>query len=130
MSGFWSSWWAFAFMLAPFVISLSGVAMTIYIAHSRNFEVMIANLQNSLWVTQQVPIFGTSSLKSRCYLLGTISGAMLYPRISVRLGAFDEEDLRNFPIDLRRRLLVAAWLVIIGSAWLFIGLGLIKLFAE
>ncbi|UVL60840.1 hypothetical protein LOY54_22900 [Pseudomonas sp. B21-032] len=127
MSSFWSSWWAFAFMLTPFVMGITGVAMETYIARSRDFDLIIASLPNSLWLKQQIPFWGTTRLKSRCYLLSTICGAMLYPKLCIRLGMMDAEDLRNFPPRLRRRLLIASWLIIIGSAWLFIGVGLIKL---
>ena len=127
MSNFWSSWWAFAFMLTPFVMGITGVAMETYIARSRDFDLIIASLPNSLWLKQQIPFWGTTRLKSRCYLLSTICGAMLYPKLCIRLGMMDAEDLRNFPPRLRRRLLIASWLIIIGSAWMFIGVGLIKL---
>ncbi|UVL55553.1 hypothetical protein [Pseudomonas sp. B21-035] len=127
MSNFWSSWWAFAFMLTPFVMGIAGVAMETYIARSRDFDLVIASLPNSVWLKQQIPFWGTTRLKSRCYLLSTICGAMLYPKLSIRLGMMDAEDLRNFPPRLRRRLLIASWLIIIGSVWMFIGVGLIKL---
>ncbi|MNJ38157.1 hypothetical protein D3C77_329980 [compost metagenome] len=130
-SDFYFSWHPglrFTFLFAPFVISLSGVAMSTYMAWSRDFELMIASLQNCLWIKQQVPFFGVTRLKSRCYLLGTVCGALLYPKVSVRLGMFDAEDLRNFPPRLRKRLLVATWLIIIGCAWLAIGYASIKLF--
>ncbi|MGE8392702.1 MAG: hypothetical protein ACN6QI_09130 [Pseudomonas sp.] len=118
---------AIAFGFAPFVILLSGVVMETYIARSRDFDLVIASLPNSLWLKQQIPFWGTTRLKSRCYLLSTICGAMLYPKLCIRLGMMDAEDLRNFPPRLRRRLLIASWLIIIGSAWMFIGVGLIKL---
>ncbi|MGE8392704.1 MAG: hypothetical protein ACN6QI_09140 [Pseudomonas sp.] len=127
MSSFWNSWWAFAFMLTPFLMGIAGVAMETYIARSRDFDLVIASLPNSLWLKQQIPFWGTTRLKSRCYLLSTICGAMLYPKLCIRLGMMDAEDLRNFPPRLRRRLLIASWLIIIGSAWMFIGVGLIKL---
>ncbi|MGF6590968.1 hypothetical protein [Pseudomonas sp. 2835] len=127
MSSFWNSWWAFAFMLTPFVMGIAGVAMETYIARSRDFDLIIASLPNSLWLKQQIPFWGTTRLKSRCYLLSTICGAMLYPKLCIRLGMMDAEDLRNFPPRLRRRLLIASWLIIVGSAWMFIGVGLIKL---
>lgn len=114
--------------VSPFVIGLSGAAINTYIARSSDFDLMIASLQNCLWVKQQVLFFGTKSLKSRCYLLSTICGAFLYPKISVRLGMFDAEDLRNFPPRLRRRLLVASWLVIVGFVWMMTAAVLIKLF--
>lgn len=127
MSDFWNSWWAFAFMLSPFVIGLSGIAMSTWMARSRDFDIIIASLQNSLWLKQQIPFWGTTSLKSRCYLLSTISGAMFYPKTCIRLGMMDAQDLRNFPKRLRRRIQLASWLVIIGSAWLAVGVVLIKL---
>ncbi|WP_038998769.1 MULTISPECIES: hypothetical protein [Pseudomonas] len=87
---------AIAFGFAPFVISLSGVAMETYIARSRDFDLIIASLPNSLWLKQQIPFWGTTRLKSRCYLLSTICGAMLYPKLCIRLGMMDAEDLRTF----------------------------------
>ncbi|ROL71689.1 hypothetical protein [Pseudomonas vranovensis] len=101
--------------------------METYIARSRDFDLVIASLPNSLWLKQQIPFWGTTRLRSRCYLLSTICGAMLYPKLCIRLGMMDAEDLRNFPPRLRRRLLIASWLIIIGSVWMFIGVGLIKL---
>ncbi|WP_128323813.1 hypothetical protein [Pseudomonas alkylphenolica] len=115
------------FGLAPFVIVLSGIALNAYTARSRDFDLIIASLPNSLWLKQQIPFWGTSSLKSRCYLLSSISGAMLYPKFCIRLGMMDAEDLRNFPQRLRRRIQLICWLVMIGSAWFAIGLALIQL---
>ncbi|MNJ38158.1 hypothetical protein D3C77_329990 [compost metagenome] len=115
------------FGLAPFVIGLSGIALNAYTARSRDFDLIIASLQNSLWLKQQIPFWGTTSLKSRCYLLSAISGAMLYPKLCIRLGVMDAEDLRNFPQRLRRRILLICWLVMIGSVWLALGLVLMKL---
>ncbi|UVL60839.1 hypothetical protein LOY54_22895 [Pseudomonas sp. B21-032] len=103
---------AIAFGFAPFVILLFGVAMETYIARSRDFDLVIASLPNSLWLKQQIPFWGTTRLKSRCYLLSTICGAMLYPKLCIRLRMMDAEDLRNFPPRLRRRLLIASWLII------------------
>ncbi|PSS57491.1 hypothetical protein [Pseudomonas sp. BBP2017] len=123
----WHPGLRFAFLFTPFAIAMIGVAMETYIAHSRDFDTIIASLPNSLWLKQQLPFWGTTRLKSRCYLLGTISGAMLYPKLCVRLGMMDAEDLRNFPQRLRRRLLVTSWLMIIGCAWLAIGYASIKL---
>ncbi|UVL60841.1 hypothetical protein LOY54_22905 [Pseudomonas sp. B21-032] len=126
----WHPGLRFAFLFTPFVIMMSGVAMSTYLALSRNFETMIASLQKSFWLQQQMPFWGTTGWRSRCYLLSTISGALLYPKLSVRSGMMDAEELRNFPRYLRRRMLVASWLTIIGSAWLFIGVALIKLLVQ
>ncbi len=127
MSGFWSSWWAFAFMLAPFVIGLSGVAMNTYMACTCDFDNIIASLPNSGRGKYQMPLWRATSFKSRWYLLAGIGGVMAFPKLSIRLGVIDAEDMRNFPPRLRRRLSVTAWLVNIACVWLAIGVALIKL---
>jgi len=52
---------------------------------------------------------------------------MLYPQFGIRRGLLNADEVRNFPPGLKRRMVISAWLVIIGSAWLFLGVGLIKL---
>ncbi|MEG0858508.1 MAG: hypothetical protein RSD81_05470 [Pseudomonas sp.] len=118
---------AIAFGLAPFVIAMSGVAMNTYMACSRDFDLIISSLPNTGRLPQRMPFWGATDFKSRWYLLAAIAGVMIYPKRCIRLGVVDAEDLRNFPPRLRRRLLVTAWLVNIGSVWLAIGVALIKL---
>ncbi|MEG1251465.1 MAG: hypothetical protein RSE37_22720, partial [Citrobacter sp.] len=102
------------FALLPFVITFSGIVMEVWMARSRDFDLIIASQPNSVWLQQQVLFWGTTRLKSRCFVLSTFSGAVLYPKLCVRLGMVDAEDLRNFPPRLRRRLLISSWLIIIG----------------
>ena len=118
---------AIAFGLAPFVIGLSGVVMNTYMACTRDFDNIVASLPNSGRGKYQMPFWGATSFRSRWYLLAAIGGVMVFPKLSIRLGAIDAEDLRNFPPRLRRRLLVTAWLINIGCVWLAIGVALIKL---
>lgn len=125
----WHPGFRFAFLFVPFVIVMFGVAMETYIARSRNFDIIIASLPNSLWLKMQLPYWGTTRLKSRCYLLSTICGAMLYPKLCIRMGMMDAEDLGNFPQKLRRLLLVSSWMMISGCVWLALGFAYIKLFS-
>ncbi|MFK0090466.1 hypothetical protein ACIQUS_24625 [Pseudomonas sp. NPDC090755] len=118
---------AIAFGLAPFVIGLSGVAMSIYIACSRDFDLMLSSLPKSNWLNQQILFWGTERLKSRYYLVNTICAAMLYPPFGIKRGLIDAEEVRDFPRSLRCRMVASAVLVIIGAIWLAIGLALIKL---
>ena len=114
------------FLLAPFVISMPGVAIGVYIACSRHFDSMLAAFPKSAWARQQ-DILGTTSLASRCYLVGTLSGTLLFPQYLIRKGTIDADDVRNFPPSLRRLMLVSSWLVIVGTTWLFLAVGLLKL---
>ncbi|EXF45391.1 hypothetical protein BAY1663_02160 [Pseudomonas sp. BAY1663] len=115
-----------AFLLAPFVIALSGVAIGVFIACSRHFDTMLLALSNSAWARQQ-DILGTTSLASRFYLVGTLSGALFFSAFNVRKGVLDADDVRNFPPSLRRLMAVSTWLGFVGMAWLFLSIGLLKL---
>ena len=126
MTDFWNSWWAFAFMLTPFVIGLSGVAIGVYIACSRHFNIMLSALPNSAWAKQQ-HILGTRNLTSRFYLVGSLSGALLLSDFNIRKGVLDADDVSNFPPPLRRLMTLSTKLACIGMAWLCLAVGLLKL---
>lgn len=126
MTDFWDSWWAFAFMLTPFVIGLSGVAIGIFIACSRHFDTMLSALPNSAWAKQQ-HILGTKNFSSRCYLVSTLSGALLLSDFNIRKGVLDANDVSNFPPPLRRLMTLSTKLACVGMAWLCLAVGLLKL---
>ncbi|MBT1121250.1 hypothetical protein ACYCFL_17560 [Stutzerimonas nitrititolerans] len=115
-----------ACLLSPFVISFFGMAIGVYIACSRHFEVMLAAFSSSAWA-QQSRILGTTSLASRCYLVSSLSGALIFPQYLVRKGVLNADDVRNFPPALRRLMVISAWLVCLGMAWLFLFMALLKL---
>jgi len=127
MNEFWNSWWAFSFMLSPFLVSLSGIALGIYIACSRDFKGILVAFSNSELPKRTSLILGSQDLISRCYLVNSIGGALLLLDRSIRRGLLDREDMRNFPPALRRRLLISTWMVIVGMAWLGLMLTLLKL---
>ncbi|SPO66352.1 hypothetical protein [Pseudomonas sp. JV241A] len=127
MSGFWYSWWAVAFMVTPFILALIGLMMSIQITCGRDFNVMLSALPNSLRLQNQTPNSGNASLRSRWYLVNTVSGAMLYPRFCIRKGLFDAGELQEFPASLKRKMIISSWLSIVGFAWLMTGAGLLKL---
>lgn len=127
MNEFWNSWWAFSFMLSPFLVSLSGIALGIYIACSRDFKGILTALSNSELPKRTSLILGSQDLISHCYLVSSIGGALLLPDRSIRRGLLDREDMRNFLPALRRRLLISTWMVIVGMAWLGLMLALLKL---
>ncbi|WP_217474743.1 ABZJ_00895 family protein [Stutzerimonas stutzeri] len=52
MTEFWNSWWAFAFMLAPFVIGFSGMLMILLMAY-RNLDMLLRTFPNSEYVLRQ-----------------------------------------------------------------------------
>jgi hypothetical protein len=122
----WHPGLAFAFMLAPFVVGLSGVVITVYMA-CRNLDEMQAAFSNSSHIKNQMSIWAGVDLSSRCMQVGAISGAMLWSRFFIRRGELDPDEVRNFPPRLKRRILLSAWLLVIGMAWLFLAVALFKL---
>ncbi|MNJ66276.1 hypothetical protein D3C77_623380 [compost metagenome] len=88
---------------------------------------MLASLRRSRWLNQQIQNWGTVSLTSRWHVVGTIRGAMLYPSFGVRRGLLDADEVRCFPLPLRRRMVMSAWLSITGFVWMMLAVGLLKL---
>ncbi|MNE64673.1 hypothetical protein D3C80_1600960 [compost metagenome] len=104
MTDFWSSWWAFAFMMTPFALCFSGVALSMYIAFGRDFDVMLARFEGSNWLKQQIPIWGTRHIPSRFYLVNTLCAAMLHPPFGIKRGLIDADEVRKFPRYLKCRM--------------------------
>ncbi|MBK3867115.1 hypothetical protein GFL09_05315 [Pseudomonas stutzeri] len=113
-------------MLTPFVIGLSGVAIGVYIACNRHFNIMLSALPNSAWAKQQ-HILGTRNFTSRFYLVGSLSGALLLSDFNVRKGVLDANDVSNFPPPLRRLMILSTKLACVGMAWLCLAVGLLEL---
>ncbi|MNF76057.1 hypothetical protein D3C85_745570 [compost metagenome] len=126
MTEFWSSWWAFAFILAPFITSLSGLAIVAYTAHY-DLEKMKAVFPSSLYIANTIRRSAGFSFTSRVMQVCTIAGAVIWPTSLIRLGELDPDELRNFPACLKRRLTISVALIFTGMAWLFLAVGLIKL---
>ncbi len=126
MSTFWNSWWAFAFMLAPFVIALSGVFMFLFMAY-RNLETLLSLFPNSTYVKRQKLLWGGNGLRSRFMLTSSLAAVALWPNGHIKRGELDEDEVRNLPNPIKRRMVVAWWLCAVGMAWLFLAVGLLKL---
>lgn len=125
MSSFWSSGWAFVFMGVPFVCCLIGLIMSVFLARGKCYCQVIGALPKSVWVEQQRRYFDEASFKCRWHLVNTISGAFLYPSYVVRKGLFEEEEIKRFPHDLRRFMVVSAWLSLVGFLWLVLAIWLL-----
>lgn len=127
MSSFWNSWWAFAFMMIPFLLCMTGIAIDTHIACSRHFNVMLDSFQKSRWLHQQTQLWGTTSLKSRALIVSSMSTALIYPQLGIRRGVINADEIRRFPAYLKRRMVIASWLTIVGFTWVMIGVGWMRL---
>ncbi|OEC35686.1 hypothetical protein SAMN05216600_104222 [Pseudomonas cuatrocienegasensis] len=115
-----------ACLLAPFVISLSGVFIIIVMGF-RNLDVILATFPNSEYVKRQKVMWGGSSLPSRFILTSSLAAVALWPNNYIKRGELDENEVKKLPNSIKRRMIVAWWLCVIGMAWLFLLIGLLKL---
>ena len=129
--GMWFDSWPLdvqiACLLSPFVILLSGAAVLAYTTH-RHYERILAAFPNSPGVNNYNRIWAGSSFRSRCMQVSSTAGfVLLLTKINIRRGHLSPEDLSNFPPDIRRLMLISGSLLLVGSAWLFLLVGLLKL---
>lgn len=113
-------------MLAPFVIGLSGVLMILVMAY-RNLDTILATFPNSEYVKRQKLLWGGRDLPSRFILTSSLAAVALWPKGHIRRAELDEDEVRNLPLAIKRRMVVAWWLCAVGMAWLFLAVGLLKL---
>lgn len=125
MSGFWHSWWAFAFLLVPLVIGLSGMAVLAYITY-RYYDRIITAFPNSRGVRTYNRLWSGFGFSSRCSQVANTASFVLWPKIQVRRGELDPEEVRNFPAEIKRLMAISACLISIGGVWFLLAVGLLK----
>lgn len=102
----------------PFLIMMTGIAMTLHIAASRHFGVMCRAFGRSSGMDEEIRAWGTNTLKSRVFIVAAMSTAAVWPSLGIRRGWLDPTDAREFPAYLGRRMRVAISCVYIGLCWL------------
>lgn len=75
-------------------------------------DLMLDHLKNSKAVTMRAPLrhFG---VWGNLLLVGGISGLVTFPKLHIRIGLLNEEDLRSLPTFIKRKLAVLQWSLII-----------------
>jgi hypothetical protein len=66
-------------------------------------------LLEELSVSYESNFFLNSGPLGRLFVLGGITGLMISPRLYLRDGGASADDLKNFPVDLKRKLIVLHW---------------------
>ena len=129
MTEFWNSWWAFAFMLAPFAIGFSGLLMILVMAY-QNLDTILRTFPDSGYVIRQKMLWGDSGLYSRFVLTSSLAAVALFPKGHINRGDLLESELRNLPHFIKQRMVAAWWLCFAGMAWLLLAVGRLKLTAD
>lgn len=126
MIEFWNSWWAFIFILSPFLIGMAGIAIFAYLSY-RHFDRVILAFPNSLFVQNSARFSIGTNFKLRYFQITRISGLVTWPGFFIRRNELDIEDLKRLPPSISLLLKIGWWLCIIASIWLLLAVGLLKL---
>lgn len=67
------------------------------------------------------PPYLPSGLRGKITRMGSIAGIFLYARFFIRKGVVSQQDIDNFPADLRRKILAWSWstLALLGAMAVF-----------
>ena len=60
-------------------------------------------------------------------LISSVSALFMWPKYFMRKGLLDVQDNHSFPVGLRRKIMISAWLNLIGFVWLVLAGGAVKI---
>ena len=93
--------------LVYFASMLAWIGAAMYLAYTK-MDLMLAHMKNSPIVMIRRFLIH-AGLWGRMHVFGVIMGMMVMPGMALRRGAVSAEDLKNFPADLKRKLIVMQW---------------------
>ncbi|CAI8910689.1 Transmembrane protein [Pseudomonas sp. IT-P171] len=93
--------------LIDFAGALISIGISLHLAYTK-MDVMLNHLQNCPAVMIRAPLRNAGPW-GNMLLLGAIMGVMTTPKLYLRDGGANAEDLKNFPADLKRKLIVLQW---------------------
>ncbi|WP_392888058.1 hypothetical protein ACF6ZU_25270 [Pseudomonas migulae] len=93
--------------LIDFIGAFISIGISLHLAYTK-MDVMLNHLKNCPAVMIRAP-FRNGGPWGNMFLLGAIMGVMTTPRLYLRDGGACAEDLKNFPADLKRKLIILQW---------------------
>ena len=115
-------------------ISLSGfggifvwIGIALHLAYTK-MDLMLAHLKHCPAVMIRAP-FKDGGPSGRLFVQGAIMGLMTTPRLYLRDGGACAEDLKNFPADLKRKLIIlhrTGWVLLLVMC----GIGVYAMFGR
>ena len=94
------------------------VGMALHVAYTK-IDVMLKHLKNSSAVMVQAPL-RQGGPWGKLLLIGWIAGVVTFSEHYLKHDGVSVEDLNNFPVTLKRRLIVLKWATIVFSSALII----------
>lgn len=84
------------------------IGVCLHIAYTK-MELMLDHLKNSSMLSSLTPLRHGGPW-GKLVLVGSISGALTFPRFYLKRGSVSAEDLHNFPASLKRKLVILQWI--------------------
>ncbi|QOQ76316.1 hypothetical protein IMF22_04360 [Pseudomonas poae] len=96
--------------IADIVGLMVWIGVCLHLAYTK-MDVMLEHLKNSPAITAWAPM-RQGGPWGKLLLIGGISGLVTFPGPQLKTGQLNAEDLANFPVDLKRKLIRLYWGVI------------------
>ncbi|WP_407728937.1 hypothetical protein ACJJU9_15570 [Pseudomonas helleri] len=90
-------------------------------------DLMLGCLRNCSFI-ESLAQFKQGGLWGKLLLVGSVSGVVTFPGLYIRRGTVDAEDIRRFPVQLKRRLVFLQWAGIVLISLLFLLVLVSKIF--
>ena len=103
------------FILAsPFCLGLLSLTADIHIACSCQYAKMTKALQRSKCLSYATATWGENNIRSRLLVILMITGAINFPKSSIRRGIMDARDYDQLPKNLKMKSVITSWTSTIG----------------
>jgi len=122
----WSLSIQLIFAVLPFVLIFIGVIIILLVAWGREYEIVDSSIKSCSYLEQLKAGIGAKSYRARWMVVCGVCAIMVFPAYHLRLGLVSSCEIRNFPSGLKSKLVIAAWMNMIGVFWLVIAFVLIK----
>ncbi|MCY1311187.1 hypothetical protein D3C84_691250 [compost metagenome] len=120
----WPLWAVLVFDGGPILLGFLSVAYALYLG--RHLDAMMGALKNSRYIYIWAPGLRNRGWFGCLLLVAKITGMVMMPKTSIRIGDLDPNDFANFPLHLKRLLQLDAVMMASAAVWLIISYVLAK----
>ncbi|AMB86999.1 hypothetical protein AWM79_17510 [Pseudomonas agarici] len=121
----WPVWGFLIFNGGPFLLGILSMGYSLYLSH-RHLDAIKEALKNSRYIYIWGPSLGNRGWVWSLLEIAKITGMIMMPKSSIRVGELDPVDLKNFPLHLKRLLKIKSVMLVGSAVWLMIAYVLTK----
>ncbi|MFV3292302.1 hypothetical protein ACNFBR_26685 [Pseudomonas sp. NY11955] len=112
-------------VLGPFFVGLPGPAILAFLVLRKDYDVACSAIQSNPYLESVKQVWGGRRFKKRWMLMCMVAGLITFPQLALRRGKLDPHELESFPPKLKFKLVLAAWLTMIGCIWAVVAYALV-----